>query len=454
MHTNYEYNRCMPTKDTKKSRITLHINPKVGGILISFIVLALIMSASAILIAFGRGYRFDVKNTEIKTTGLISATSDPVGAQVYVNNALKTATNNPFNIDPGWYQVRISKEGYISWEKNLRVQGEVVTRADAFLFPKTPSLSPVTSNGVVNPSLSPDGTKIAYVIPESNDIDPKKIGLWVYELADRPLGFNRDPKLLELTTPAFDFTKATFSWSPDSTELLVSSGMNKRLYKVNTNTPPQDVTGTYEIVSGDWQKELHAKNMAKLAAFKQPIIDMATGSAKILSFSPDETKLLYEATASATIPQAIIPPLLGTNPTEEIRTITPGNIYVYDSREDRNYLIMEAKEFASMRPTPTPTPRLVKKPTPTPTPSFLTNLEANTSGVPIQWFPTSRHLILTPPGKVDIMEFDRTNWTTVYAGPFVDGFVAPWPSTSRLIVLANFNPGAGTLPNLYTINLR
>jgi len=72
----------------------------------------------------------------------------------------------------------------------------------------------------------------------------------------------------------------------------------------------------------------------------------------------------------------------------------------------------------------------------------------------IHWFPTNRHLVLTLPGKIDIMEYDRTNWVTVYAGPFVDGFIVPWPNGSRIIVMTNLNPGVSLLPNLYTVNLR
>jgi len=76
----------------------------------------------------------------------------------------------------------ISKEGYISWQKKVRVQGEVVTRADAFLFPTNPSLSPLTTLGVERPILSPDGKKVAYIIPDGH-LDgslTKKAGLWAW----------------------------------------------------------------------------------------------------------------------------------------------------------------------------------------------------------------------------------------------------------------------------------
>lgn len=399
----------------------------VRSILIPFLTFCIIIAVSSGIIAFGRGYRLNFrKPTELLPTGLISATSDPVGAQVLINGELKTATNNSLSIDPNWYTIQIRKEGFIPWEKKLRVQGEVVTRADAFLFPTSPSLSPITTSGVLSPIVSPDGTMIAFLLaPEAITDGIKKAGLWTLELADRPLsGRNRDPKLVVELPSAFPFKQATLLWSPNGRQMIVSAGTNNTLYDIPGNQNSVSNTALSAIMYGnllkEWQKEKDDKDRQKLSAFKEPFIDVATSSARILAFSPDETKLLFEATLAATIPLVISPPLVGGNATEEERTIKPGNIYVYDSREDKNYFIEIRKSISS----------------------------------PIQWFPTSKHLLLVSKGKIDVMEYDRTNWTTLYSGPFDGSFVSPWPTGSRIVILTNLNPGAGSLPNLYTVNLR
>lgn len=397
---------------------------KTRATLITIVTVCSILGASAAIIAYGRGYRLNLKKTSLTTTGLISATSDPIAAQVYINGTLKTATNNSFNLEPGWYKVNISKEGYIPWEKDMRIQGEVVSRADAFLFPTNPSLSPLTTLGVDRPVLSPDGGKVAYIIP-TDHLDgnyAKKSGLWFYALSDGTLGRNRDAVQLAAHESAFDVTTATITWSPDSTKVLaqVKNG-TARLYQTSRPGTFEDMTLSVKTLMSDWEEERLIKERQKLAAYKPPIIAMATSSAKILSFSPDETKILYEATASATIPEAITPPLIGTNSTKEERTITPGNLYVYDSKEDKNYFLLTKKEAGQSK---------------------------------IIWFPTSRHILLTFPTKIDVLEYDRTNWITIYSGPFVDGFVAPWNNGSRIIVMTNLNADATSLPNLYTVNLR
>lgn len=389
--------------------------PKFRPILISFVTLCAIVAAATAIIAYGRGYRLDLNKTSIKPTGLISVTSDPVGAQVLVDGTLKTATNNSFNIDPGFYTVRISRESYIPWEKKIRVQGEVVSSVNAFLFPTNPSLSPLTTLGIVNPTLSPDGTKVAYLIASP----VPRAGLWYYELSEGPLGRNRDPIQIDQNT-TFDFKNSTIIWSPDATELLVENDSASRLYTLGKPNTFTDVTVTRLQLLADWKAAQTDTEKQKLAAFKPAIVTMATSSAKIISFSPDETKILYEATASATIPQVIVPPLIGTNSTPEDRAIKPGKFYVYDGREDKNYFLLDKKEVSGA----------------------------------IHWFPTSKHLLLTLPGKIDVIEYDRTNWITIYSGPFVDDFVAPWSNGSRIIILTNLNGDALSLPNLYTVNLR
>ncbi len=427
--------------------------PSTRSILYTFFTLCFIFGASFAIILYSRGYRLDLTKNSVKPTGLISATSDPIGAQILVDTRLRSATNNTFTIDPGWYTVQIIKEGYIGWQKKLRIQGEVVTRADAFLFPKNPSLSPLTTSGLEHPILSPDGTKIAYTIPldVTRDGQSSKAGLWVLELVDRPLGRNRDPQLLGQSNGFFNLSSASLLWSPDSSQILVLLPGAARLYSSSKPLSFDDVSLDYQALIETWTIEKQLKDGQKLAAYKQDFINVATSSAKILSFSPDETKLLYEATAGATIPLIINPPLIGTNPTVEVRTIKHGNLYVYDSKEDKNYLVLSDTEVKQFAPSPTTKPTPKPKQPLQPIPPI--QRQQNTLS-PISWFPTNRHLIVAGDKKIDVMEFDRTNWITVYSGPFVDGFVAAWTNGSRLIIMTNLNPNAGTLPNLYTVNLR
>lgn len=401
---------------------------KIRSIIITIFTVCIILIISGAVIAYGRGYRFDFgqKSIAIGSTGLISVTSSPTGAQIFIDGKNYGATNTNVTIKPGWYTVTIAKEGYQSWEKHIRIQGEVVARADATLFPKNPSLSAITTSGIISPVVSPDGSKIVYTIDTVNESTnaaqlTNKNGTWVLELIDKPLGMNRDAR--QILKPEILNTKnATMTWSPDSKQILVdipTAKGNVASYLVDgdkLNDIPKPISDRQGTID-DWKVQERVKEKEKLSTLTPDFITVATSSMRIIAFSPDEQKILYEATASATIPIIIDPPLIGTNPTEDIRTIKPSIIYTYDIKEDRNYVIGDAKQLT------------------------------------LQWLPSS-HLLTISKDKIEIMDFDGTNRKTVYAGPFWDTFVAPWTNANRVVILTNLNPTASTLPNLYAINIQ
>ena len=393
---------------------------------LTILTVCIILFVSGLIIAYGRGYRFDTKQKAIGSTGLVSVTSDPTGATITIDNKKVGATNTTVTIKPGWYTLGISKEGYQSWEKKIRVQGEVVVSTHAVLFPTNPSLSAITTGGVANPVLSPDGSKLAFTMPRSpnatngaEQIDRE--GVWVLELIDKPLGLNRDAKQL-LKATALDTTNAILSWSPDSKQLLldIPSGKVTASYLLETDKLNEYAKPIFEkqTTMSDWKLQQQTKEKEKLLTLSPDFTKIATESMKIISFSPDENKILYEATAAAALPTIITPALLGTNATEDKRNIIPNTLYIYDIKEDKNYFIGASKDLV------------------------------------FQWLPTSRQLLTAGNNKIDVVDFDGTNRKTVYAGPFWDSFVAPWTNASKLVILTNLNPSASTLPNLYAVNIK
>lgn len=429
---------------------------KIRSPLITFVTVCVVLGTAATIIAYGRGYRFDFNSTNVRPTGLMSATSQPVGAQVFIDGKLRAATDISFTIDPGWYTVTIAKEGYQSWEKYLRVQGEVVTRADAMLLPANPSLTAITGNGVVAPVLSPDGTKLAFVVPTPTATSAgtltARAGIWVLDLADKPLGLNRDSRQIA-TAGDLNPNLVSLAWSADSKEILVrlkpKTGIPSffLLETDRLNNPPI-AAGSVLTLTNAWRELLRTKEEDKLATLAPEFIAEATESMKIIAFSPDETKILYEATAAATLPEHIIPPLIGTNPTEETRTLTRDNLYVYDIKEDRNYSLGASQNLGVV---PAPKPLTAAQRTPD---AIFDEYVALTGPKSLQWLATSRHLVYAGDEKIDVMEYDAGNRKTVYAGPFWDTFVVPWTNATKLVILTNLNPTASLENNLYAVNLR
>ena len=192
-------------------------------ILLFLLSLILVPTVTVGVILFARGYRFSPKQQAFQATGLLSATSLPNGASVYINDELKSATDTTLNLTPGIYRVKIKKEGFSPWEKTLTIAAEVVTRVGPLLFPSVPSLKAVTYSGASLPAISDDGSKVAY-LSESK--------LYTLDLSESPLGLlNRDSKLI-FTSPSVPLlTKerdgrrqeevSQLFWSPDNKQILL-----------------------------------------------------------------------------------------------------------------------------------------------------------------------------------------------------------------------------------------
>ncbi|MFH1840998.1 MAG: PEGA domain-containing protein [Candidatus Shapirobacteria bacterium] len=391
-------------------------------IIVFSLALAGIAAGTFLVIKFAQGYRPDLtqKNLQLQATGLLVATSDPDGAQLWIDNKLKTATNNTINLPPGSYTAEIKKDGYSNWKKQLEIKKELVTQADAYLFTSFPDLKGMTFTGAEEPKLSPDGQRIAYRVTGTSTMNQ---GIWVLDLVDRPLGLNREPRQV-LTDAA-----AEYRWTPDSKQLIVIRNRETFLADASKPNPPQNlvnITLTLSSLEEQWQAEAKLKEEAKIIKLPEKLAEILQEKAAAVIFSPDETKVMYTATASAEIPENLLPQLPAASTQKQERKLEKGKIYVYDLKEDRNFYITNAPETSPPN-----------KP--------INNKE-------VLWFPTSKHIFIVQNDKISIGEYDGTNWLDVYTGPFVNSFAFPFPSGGRVVVLTSI--GKDTPTNLYAIGLK
>lgn len=361
------------------------------------------------LVLYARGYRLNQAHNNLTATGLMVVNSDPNGAQIIIDNKVNNATNSTISLAPGTYDVQLKKQGYINWEKKMTIQDGIVTEVDASLFPQAASLNPLTFAGAINPQVSPDYSKIVYGAAD---------GIWVIETINLPLGFNSQPvKITDLVPDA----NTTWQWSPDSRQVLVTTKTSNYLLNISSTTLlPQltDITGTLPTTKLTWRttqtKELDSL-LSKLPSELQLVFQTKTRN---ITFSPDQTKILYTATDSATITPGLISPLPGSSTQTETRDIKKDGIYVFDLKEDRNFQITDI------------------------------DIAGN-----VYWFPTSRNLLIPEKDKVVISDYDNTNKQTVYGGSYVYPNAFPTPNTNRIFILTNLGAIKAS-PNLYSLNLR
>ena len=413
-------------------------------LLIAILIVLFIVFGTIFAIKLGKGYRPSFKNKTLQGTGLLAANSFPKGASVFINNKLTTATDDTLNLPPGEYRIKIAKDGYIPWEKTLILEKELVAQTNTRLFPAVPNLKPLTFSGAIDPTPSPDGSKLVFSV--ANATTDAKNGLYVLEL-NSTIFLKSTPRQITRNTQKFNFSNAQLTWSADSNEILASFNQDKLneanlLLKANGFNDAddlKDVTAQLPVILAEWNELLDKKDHQLFTELPDFIQEIATTSAQAVYFSPDEEKLLYTATASAQIPEDLIPSLPASSTQSENRYLEPGNIYIYDLKEDKNFKVnqTEIKPITELTALEQLTARYY--------PLSLQNT---------QWYPDSNHVIIVQEDKIIIAEYDNTNHHTVYAGPFTDSFAFPWPNGSSLLILASLNGGSNLPSNLYSINLK
>lgn len=397
-------------------------------LIIFFGIIFFISLLTFVVIKIAQGYRPDLTTKTLRPTGLLVATSIPDGAQLWINGKLRSATNNTLSLSPDEYLVEIKKDGFTSWKKNLLIEKGLVVKTEAYLFSTYPDLKALTFTGAANPLLSPDGQKVVFGVSGASI---GKDGLWVLDLADRPLGLSREPRQIIASAPGGrDFAQAEYQWSPDSKQILITlenrPGKLREVVTENFLLEADRFNLAVELIEiGEnlpqikkgWDQEEKIRQEVQLSKLPKELLEKIGQAIDEVEFAPDETKLLYTATASATIPEEIVPPLPATNTQPERRDLKPGEIYVYDLKEDKNFFITEKDESKKLG-----------------------------------WFGPSRHLFWVEKGKVKIGEYDNTNWVDVYTGPFEDFSAFPFPAANKILILASIGENAPL--NLYAVILR
>lgn len=352
------------------------------------------------LLIYATGKRL-TRDGKLVGVGIIQVDATPDNSKIYLNNELKKeGDTNIENLRPGRYTVKVEKENYSPWQKEIEVVEGKVIPLRVKLFPSNPSLTAATFNGVFSPKISPDNRKIAFGI----QMEGKK-GLWVLDLADRQFFFNNNTlRQIVSDTPLFSFSDSTFSWSPDSNQVLVetkNSATNEPaaflLSQETLNQNPENILATVEQTKTAWNEQVVKTNADKLKKLGKEAEEL----------SANATELLFSKDGKAVI-------IVNTDKT----------IVAYDTE-----------------PTPVPNVEPLK-----------INLP---SAARYLWFEDgTKHIAAIENNVISIMDTDGTNKASIFTGDFDPNSVFSWPDGTRLILTLNLNSKLNPLPNLYTIDLR
>jgi hypothetical protein len=116
-----------------------------------FIIFFLVFLAVApFILLYSFGYNW-TQNFSLLKTGGVYVYSGETGASLYINDKLDDSTSIfqhgllVKSLRPDTYDIKVTKDGYIDWKKNIEVKGERVSEAYPFLIPKQITATSVPS---------------------------------------------------------------------------------------------------------------------------------------------------------------------------------------------------------------------------------------------------------------------------------------------------------------------
>lgn len=396
--------------------------PNKKSLLIMTSVLIFIIGATTGIILYAKGYKISTKGKiSFLATGIISATSKPKGASVYINDRLITATDDTINLTPDDYTIKIVKDGYLPWEKNIKVQKEIVYQTNTQLFRSSPDLKPITLTGAINPSVSPDNSLVVFSVASASAT--KDNGLYLLRLNDTATSlFKSSTEQLSSNLSNINWSDFVFTFSPNSKQILATNPIKDINYLIDLSTTTNyknlyDVTARLSLIKEEWrlqEQDIIKTKLTLIPKELQPFI--STTSAKSIIFNEDDTKVLYLAQADGNLKKDIITPPPAQSTQNQSRDIQKDNYYVYDFKDDTNFWVGSKDLY---RPA---------------------------------WVANSNNLIYIEDQKIQTIEYDNTNKQTLFAGNFDKDAVYMWLDGSKVIVL--IAPYDNAQENLYSITIK
>lgn len=393
------------------------------GLLIFSLVFTFIICTTYLVSIYARGYQINIKKgLSLSATGLVSATSKPKSAPVFINDHLITATDDTINLTPDNYVIKIAKDGYFPWIKKVIVKKEVVYQTDSHLFRSVPDIKIITPIGAINPIISSDNSKIIFTVASASAT--KDNGLYQFDLSSSVFPINKSNlHQLAQNFHGIDWSKYTFEISPNSKQLIATSSINKTSWLINLEEPInqnniKDISIRKDLVLQEWKDQETAQISEKINKLP-PIFKnfVSTQSAKNIQYNQTEEKVLYLSASDYKLEQIIPPPLDQSTQTQE-RNIKKDNWYIYNLKDDTNFIIGSKNDIFN--------------------PSWLNN---------------SNSIICVQDKSIKVIEYDATNKQTIFTGKFINNMVYPSINGNQIIILSNLYSNDNA-ENLYSLTIR
>lgn len=209
----------------------------------------MLMALTAGLVAYGNDYTYDFASGQVIQKGHVIINSLPSGVRV-TEDGKQLKKNTPYQaaVKVGDHKYRLTRDGFVPWEKVLHVvAGRVALASYAILLPQKPETTVLDSRTqIVAQSISKDHRHLAYITSGA------EAAVYTLDFPSKKVTKMYTPKAAAAATPTAPATGAEtlrdVSWSDDASHLLISSDTDGvAQYRLATagSTEMLDLTQTF-----------------------------------------------------------------------------------------------------------------------------------------------------------------------------------------------------------------
>ena len=314
-------------------------------LLIGYALIAVALAiATTILLYEAYGFGID-KNGKVIQNGLVFLSTRPDAANIVLNDKMnKAETNTRLQLPAGQYHVKLQRDGYRNWERDIAVVGGDVQHFDyPFLFPNQLTTSPVKQYATAPSLVSQSPDRHWAVVQNSGDFTAFEVfDLTKPKAAIVPLAIPKN--VISATDGAQSWQEV--EWSDDNRHLLL-----KHLYQKAGQPQNEYVMVDRADVSQSFNLTKSLNNTSAIVQLRDKAYDqywvyepatstLSTASLKnpgpepyqehVLSFKPyGNDKVLY-VTDQSTTPGKVAIKLRQGDESFPLREVAPSSSYLID----------------------------------------------------------------------------------------------------------------------------
>lgn len=274
-----------------------------------------VIVGTAIVYLYANGWRLDPFKQELIKTGVITVESEPFLANVYINNEEKGRTPRSTSLPIGIYNVKVTRDGYVDWYKDVEVKEEKSTPVFPWLIRKD-----ITSSNIFTKD------------------DESFVNSWVNETKDHIFILTSKTDGSTYTYSILRYDVNTTFWDLSSNPKVVFSTSSTTPLTIDLNLSPSGLLAVMTIQTEDTVKKYFWDSSKMNTKELLEEIDIVPFSDYTMSWSKNNGYLIFESNTD----------LISFNTDKQTRYLLlkklEGKTYIWTTDEQGYFYSVELKD--------------------------------------------------------------------------------------------------------------